>query len=235
MKITAFNGSPRGSRSNTEVMVRSFLNGAAESGAEVENFFLSEMTVNHCRGCRQCVNLNGQCVIQDDMQMLLYKYIESDIVIFATPLMIDNISGMLKVFFDRTFCLGNLQLEKDKAGECRRSRSKLYEHYVMPKIVVMANSGYPERSNFQVIKQLMKRTARNFGMQIIAEIYKTQGVLLNAGIKRLHPKIDDYNKLLHRAGGEIVKYSKLLPETESALKEDFMTSEEYFRLINLSV
>ncbi|MCX8131679.1 MAG: flavodoxin family protein [Clostridia bacterium] len=233
MKVTAFNGSPRGPEGNTEVMVRSLLNGAADSGAEVENIFLSQMTINHCRGCRKCVGLGGQCVIQDDMQILIHKYIGSDIAVIATPLMIDNISGMLKVFFDRTFCLGNLRLEKDETGDCRRSRSKLFEHCVMPKIVVMANSGYPERGNFLAIKQLMNRTARNFGMKVIAEIYKSQGVLLSTGIKRLRPKIEEYSKLLYRAGEEIVKYSKLLPETETALTEDFMSNEDYYRLINM--
>lgn len=233
MKITVFNGSPRGPKGNTEVMVHSFLNGAADSGAKVENIYLSQMTINHCLGCRECVGLGGQCVVQDDMQILLPKYVESDIIVIATPLMIDNISGMLKVFFDRTFCLGNLQLEKDNIGESRRVRSKFYEQYVFPKIVVMANSGYPERSNFQVIEQLMKRTARNFGMEVIAEIYKPQGVLLTSNIKRLRPKIEEYCRLLYQAGEEVVKYSKLLPETKTALTEDFMSNEDYLRLMNL--
>ncbi|WP_024833770.1 flavodoxin family protein [Ruminiclostridium josui] len=232
MKITAFNGSPRGPKGNTEVMVKNFLNGAHDSGAEVENIYLSQMNINHCQGCRKCVELGGQCVIEDDMNKLLYKYINSDIVVIATPLMIDNISGMLKVFFDRTFCLGNHRLELDEMGQCRRVRSKLFEHCVMPNIVVMANSGYPERRNFEVIAQLMKRTARNFGMKVIAEIYKSQGILLSSDIKRLRPKIEEYTKLLYQAGGEIVKYSKLLPQTEIALAEDFISKENYFKLLN---
>ncbi|MCX8131451.1 MAG: flavodoxin family protein, partial [Clostridia bacterium] len=154
MRITAFNGSPRGRASNTDVMVSAFLDGAASAGAQVENIYLAHHDIKHCQGCGHCINSGGECVVQDDMQDLLPKYVESDIVVFATPLMIDNISGMLKVFMDRTFCIGNPQLEKDENGESRRVRSKRFENGVPPKIVVIANGGYPERSNFQVLPLL---------------------------------------------------------------------------------
>ena len=234
MRITAFNGSPKGEGSNTEVMVSAFLQGALEAGAQVENIYLADKNINYCQGCFQCVNSGGVCAIQDDMQDLLLKYVESDIVVIATPLMIDNISGIMKVFLDRIFCIGNLNLEKDQNGESRRVRSRRFENRTLARIVVIANGGYPERTNFQVIELLMKRFARNFNMEVIAEIYKPQGRLLTSKIKRLQPKIEYYKKLLNKAGQQIVMNLSILEETKRLLEEDFLPVEKYFQLINIS-
>ena len=54
MKIVVINGSPNGKNSNTDVMVRAFLKGAQEAGAETLSIFLSEKEIKHCKGCHIC-------------------------------------------------------------------------------------------------------------------------------------------------------------------------------------
>ena len=51
MKLTVFNGSPRGRNSNTHRIVEPLLEGAREAGAETEEVFLVERDIEHCRGC----------------------------------------------------------------------------------------------------------------------------------------------------------------------------------------
>ncbi|TEB13978.1 putative NAD(P)H-dependent FMN-containing oxidoreductase YwqN [Pelotomaculum sp. FP] len=107
MKITAFNGSPRGASSNTNIMVEAFLKGAEAAGAEVENIFLANKEINHCKACYYCYSSGGKCSIEDDMGDLMLKFVASDIVVLATPLYVQNVSGMLKVFMDRSICIGH--------------------------------------------------------------------------------------------------------------------------------
>jgi len=75
MKITAFNGSPKGESGNTNVMVTAFLNGAENAGAEIENIFLANKEINHCKACGHCIVSNGQCVIKDARQHI--RHVES--------------------------------------------------------------------------------------------------------------------------------------------------------------
>lgn len=231
MKITAFNGSPKGEAGSTNIMVTAFLDGAKQAGAEVENIFLANKEINHCKACGRCM-FSNECVIKDDMGDLIKKYVESDIVVFATPLHIDNISGMLKVFMDRTLCIGNPFYEKDENGEYRGGKSKLFKNGVAPKIVVISSAGYPQRSNFQVVSLLMKRVARNFHMEVIAEIYTTEGGLLTAKIPELEPIINEYKALLNKAGQKVVTNLKISEETQKLLEKNFVPEDIYVQKMN---
>ena len=113
MKITAFNGSPRGTKSNTGFMVNDLLEGASKEGAETEQVYLSEKSIGHCLGCFKCwIGTPGACVIRDNMSELLEKVMQSDIIIMATPLYVDGVSGILKNFMDRLIPLADPHFER---------------------------------------------------------------------------------------------------------------------------
>ena len=229
MKIVSFNGSPKGESGNTNVMVTAFLEGAKAAGAEVENIFLANKEINHCKGCGFCVTSEQRtCIIKDDMADLISKFVESDIVVLASPLRIDNISGMLQVFIERcVFCIPDPHFEKDENGETRGGKSKRFKNGIPPKIVVLSNAGYPERSHFQVVSLLMKRVARQLHTELVAEIYTSEGGFLTTGVKELEPLISGYKKLLHKAGQEIVTNMELSGETQNLLETIFIPAEIY--------
>ncbi|MBA4380669.1 MAG: flavodoxin family protein, partial [Anaerolinea sp.] len=67
MKIVAFNGSPRGRKSNTDRILLPFLEGAREAGAETEVIYLQGKKINHCLGCYTCwTKTPGVCVHKKD-------------------------------------------------------------------------------------------------------------------------------------------------------------------------
>ena len=115
MKITVFNGSPRGKRGNTFIMADEFLRGAEAAGAQVEQVLLVQKKISHCTGCFRCwVKTPGKCVIEDDMTVLLEKIMATDVIVFATPLYVDNVTGLMKNFMDRILPLGEPYLVKDE-------------------------------------------------------------------------------------------------------------------------
>ena len=224
MKITIFNGSPRAEAGNTHVMVEAFMKGARKGGAEVENVFLAKKEINPCRGCFSCwLKTPGECEIKDDMAELLKKFAGSDIVVFATPLYVDNVTGIMKNFMDRLIPGGDPHFEKDEGGECAhimRSEKRV-------KLVVISNCGFPEQSHFQVLELLFKRVARNMRTEVIGEIYRGGGAILKDAPLILKPVISKYKKLLQKAGKEIVENQRLSKETRLKLEKPFMSDDRY--------
>lgn len=100
MKVLAIHGSPRTVRSTTRKVVQFVLDGVAEAGAETEIVDLCDLHVTPCTACEAC-SLNGICINDDDVPPLLGRMKEADGIILASPVYIDNVSGQMKVFFDR--------------------------------------------------------------------------------------------------------------------------------------
>jgi len=104
MKIVGVCGSPR--RGNTEWMLKTVMEAAAQNGAEVELLLLRRMNVRTCRGCLACEEggreRQGVCKIKDDMAEVYPKLLAADVVVLATPGYFEMLSGLLKNFLDRT-------------------------------------------------------------------------------------------------------------------------------------
>ncbi|KYK38634.1 MAG: flavodoxin family protein [Theionarchaea archaeon] len=228
MKVVVFNGSPRAENGNTHVMVQEFSKGAKQGGADIENIFLAKKEISHCKGCFSCWGKSSTCIISDDMQQLLKKFIESDIVVFATPVYMDNVTGITKQFMDRLIPLLDPHMETDAQGES--VHRKRFERY--PSIVVISNCGYPEQSHFQVLHVLFKRVARNLRSEVIGEIYRGAGELLTVKHPQLEPMLSRYKKLLQRAGKEIVLNLRLSDKTKSELETPLISHELYREHVN---
>ncbi|MDD2890094.1 MAG: flavodoxin family protein [bacterium] len=231
MRIVVFNGSPRAEKGNTHIMVEEFLSGAKEAGAETENIFLVKKSIKYCLGCFDCwIKTPGECIIKDDMKEMLLKFIETDIVVFATPLYVDNVTGIMKNFMDRLIPLLDPYFKKDENGECRHTN----RNFKSPKIIVISNSGFPEQSHFQVLQLLFRRIAKNMHSEVIAEIYRGGGEILRNKMLILAPFINSYKKYLQKAGKEIVENLKLSDETIAKLEKPIIPDEQYIKGANKS-
>lgn len=225
MKIIAINGSHKGKLGNTDLIVTAFLKGAQDAGAEIVNIFLEEKDIKYCKACKACWFINsGKCVIKDDMDEIISLIKGADILILATPIYFDNISSRLKVFMDRLMVTASPYWEKDENGECRHLTTHL-----SPKLMMISNCGYPEKTHFQVISHWIKRVARNINTEVIGEIYTSQGALLSAQVEELRPIIYNYLKGLEKAGREIVSDMRLSEGTRKLLEKNFIHDEIYIQ------
>lgn len=73
--------------SNSDMLAEAFIEGARETGHEVEKVSLKDKTIGFCKGCLACQK-TGSCVIRDDAGAIVEKMLHSDVLVFATPFII---------------------------------------------------------------------------------------------------------------------------------------------------
>ncbi len=98
-KILGVIGSPR-KRGNTYALVSKILEGAEKEGASTEILFLNDMNIRECDGCHVCWK-GKQCSKKDDMNNIYAKIIDSDIIVFGTPVYWYGPTALMKCFIDR--------------------------------------------------------------------------------------------------------------------------------------
>jgi multimeric flavodoxin WrbA len=99
MKILGVMGSPR-KKGNTHALVSAALDGAADLGAAVETVFLGDLAIRECDGCHACW-AGKPCPKHDDMNALYPRLVESDAIVFGTPVYWYGPTALMKAFIDR--------------------------------------------------------------------------------------------------------------------------------------
>ena len=98
-KVLILSTSPR-RNSNSEALAEAFAKGATESGHDVELISLRSKELRFCMGCFACQK-SGKCVIKDDMQEIVPKMNDAEVLVFATPIYYYEMSGQMKTLLDR--------------------------------------------------------------------------------------------------------------------------------------
>lgn len=219
MKVSAFNGSPKGAKGNTDMIVQAFLRGAAEAGAEVETIYLADHCIHHCHGCFACwFKTPGQCILRNDMDVLLQKYVDSDVVCLATPVYTWNMTAYLKNFVDRLAPLKS-PLLTHKGGhydlEDTENRQTQY--------VAMANAGFPGANNFDTIRAVFASCNPKL------EIYRNCGMAL----RKEDARVLAYLKTVQQAGYQLIADGDIDREVRGMLEEAMIPEAEYIAMLGM--
>lgn len=228
MKIICINGSPKGKNSNSHRIASEFLEGARKAGAETETVFLVEKEIGECKACLSCwIKTPGKCIQKDDMAELLEGVIKSDIVVFATPVYADNVTGIMKIFIDRMIPAVDPRVKRVRGETVHVKRYDMY-----PKIVVISNSGFPEQTHFQTLRLYFRRLSRNMHSEVIGEIYRGGGEILRVKNPLLKPILHSYMKLLRKAGEEVVREGCLSEKTMEKLEKPLVPHDQFTEGMN---
>lgn len=99
MKVLAINSSRR--KGNTYRILLQIKNILGQNDIQLDIINLHDYKVKSCVGCENCL-INDKCNLQDDINLIADKIIAYDGIILSSPVYLRSISGILKVFVDRT-------------------------------------------------------------------------------------------------------------------------------------
>jgi multimeric flavodoxin WrbA len=98
-KVLAIVGSPR-KGGNTDILVQKVAEGAISNGAQVKTLHLGKLNIRECDGCHVCWK-GKHCSKNDDMLAIYDKIIESDVIVFGTPVYWYGPAALMKALIDR--------------------------------------------------------------------------------------------------------------------------------------
>jgi multimeric flavodoxin WrbA/putative sterol carrier protein len=213
MKVLAINGSPRGASGNTERILQPFLEGARGAGAETEIIYLKDQEIKHCLGCFTCwTKTPGVCVHKDDMLALLEKVKEVDVLVFATPLYIFTVSGLMKDFLDRMLPLAQPFIVQ--RGD-RFTHPPRYTGGDPMRYVLISNAGFPEQHHFSGLKETFRRFVDASNSELAGMICCSAGEMLRQ--EALQDQLAWYLEASQQAGRQVVEQGCISSETQAIL------------------
>ena len=205
-------------------MLNNLVLGMQEAGAEVEVVNLREKKIKYCIGCFTCwTKTPGKCIHKDDMTKELFpKWLNSDLVVYATPLYHFTVNAEMKAFIERTLPV----LEPFFEQHDNRTVHPLRQE--PPDAVVLSVAGFLEMSVFD---QLSSYVNFLFGrhMRLKAEIYRPAAETLS----RMEDKKQEVLEAMVQAGRELVTSRKVSTETLNQIQQPIINFQTFAQMGNL--
>ncbi|MBW2409724.1 MAG: NAD(P)H-dependent oxidoreductase [Deltaproteobacteria bacterium] len=213
MKVLALNSSPRKEgQSKTEMMLTHLVNGMQAAGAEVETVHLRDKTIRYCAGCFSCwTKTPGICIHKDDMTKELFpKWLEADLVVYASPLYHFHMNAAMKTFIERTLPVLEPFLIEDGDRTFHPLRGK------HPLAVFLSVAAFPEEEIFSQLSAWVQFVYGRHGA-VAAEIYRSAAeTMVNLPYRAI---AEDIFAATAQAGREIVESGQVQPETMKRIKQ----------------
>jgi multimeric flavodoxin WrbA len=115
MKTVILFGSPR-KNGNTIQLARTMTDVLKKKGHSVRMLYLNDLNIRPCQGCYTCLK-NGSCEINDDMKDIRKYILESDTIVYATPIYWFGPSAQLKLVMDRSMAFMDNDYNSRVAGK----------------------------------------------------------------------------------------------------------------------
>jgi len=228
MKAVVINGSPHGDKGNTQLILGPFIEGMRAARAEVKVFETRSMTVRPCQGEYGCwFRTPGQCFQDDDMQKLLPELLEANVLVLATPLYVDGMTGPLKMVVDRMIPLGEPTIVS-REDHCRHpGRGSVKD----PKMVLVSNCGFWELDNFDALVAHIQAIAKNLDAEFAGALLRPHGPAFKAMLDQRAP-VTDVLDAARDAGRQLVEQGSIASQTLGVIGRPLLPRDMYVAIAN---
>ncbi len=167
-------------KGNTARILKPFVKGMTDAGADVEILYPKKMKIRPCIGDFQCwYKKVGVCIHTDDMNEALDKMRKSHILVFATPIYLP-LPGAFQNFLNRMMPV----IEPILRFEDGRTRAKFHDDMQVSKIVLITSGDWWEKENSDVVKFIFKEIARNSGVELVSHLIRPHASHMKSNIEK---------------------------------------------------
>ncbi len=158
MNILILNGNPVTSHGNMDLYIDHLQDRLRAVGHDTGVVTLRDKKIRYCLGCFNCwLKTPGICTIKDDAIDITRRYIASDYVILASPLIAGFPSALLKSAMDRNICLVHPHLENIE-GEVHHK--KRYDKYPLISYLLEKEASTDDE-DIAILTDIFRRQAIN--------------------------------------------------------------------------
>lgn len=219
MKILLINGSPKGKRSNSLKLAYSFIEGFKngctddEESISIDELHVASMNIAACEGCFACWQKTpGICCIKDDMQKVIGKLIDADLILWSFPLYYFNVPGILKNLIDRQLPMSLPFMSSKQNGYGSGSHDSRYDMGGKRHVLISTCGFYSAVGNYDSVLRMFDHF---LGKGNYTTIFCGQGELFR--VKELSARTDEYLSTVKCAGSEYAMTGTISEETDAIL------------------
>lgn len=225
-RILIINGSPNGAKGNTEILVNAFAEGVEAAGASVIRLYTKDLKIFPCCGTCYCWKNQGECCRKDDMQKVIHEMNNADILVLASPVYVNGITGPLKNLLDR--CLVRTSpFIVNRDGHNSHNVNK--NNTSIKKLVLVSNCGFYELDNFDSIMVHIKAIAKLFHCEFAGALLRPHGPAMRFLPKSLISEVLSAAKI---AGQELIRDGKVSEEVAQNVSKELLGRKKYELMVN---
>lgn len=228
MQVTAINSSPRRRCGNTSMILRPFIEGLNEAGADVKLYYTKTLNLHPCDGEYSCwYKTPGKCIQNDEMNKVIKRLKESEVWVLASPIYAVGMSGPLKNFLDRVLPMSK-PFVKIVDGQCRLT---FYDDVKVKKIVLVSTCGFWNMENFKTIIEEIHSFCEKTDLECVGHLLRPSAGFFKEESKN-GSNVDDIIEAAKDAGKELVEDGRVSRKTELIISRNIHTLEESVGVIN---
>ncbi|MCX7779939.1 MAG: flavodoxin family protein [Negativicutes bacterium] len=227
MKILAINGSHRGREGYTQWLLDLIAEGAGQSGAVFQTIVLAQTQILPCKGCGTCKAAErvGSCIHDgtDDMKSILDAMAAADILIYASPVYVFGVTGMMKLFLDRfNSTAASEEMTVTQSGLLFPKITKTF--HAKP-LVVLTCCGNIEPETYRNVVSYFQTYARFLDAPIVGTLTRTligEFEKCKAGKADENSPLSEVARAYIQAGRELASLGRITKATEKKANQNII-------------